>query len=166
MKYYDLVFDSCKTTPAFEKKLGFDKIFILNKPCRDFPMSSNKAELMKSVKDGTPAMVVSDFSIDRKLMAKVADSETVLCIPFGAILSKTGFERSRLLYKAASLVKYAHSKRIEVSFASLAESNLFMNSAIQLIGLAKLTGATDLQARQSLSVTNKKLGEAYDKNQA
>ena len=164
MKRYDLLFDPCKPDAAFVERLGFDEVFLARKNSSS-PLcaSSDASALMKAAQNGAAAVAITDFTIDRKLLARLKENGTVLCMPFAPILSRNGLERAKLLYKAATLLRYAYNKRIEVSFASLAESELYMNSCIQLVELAKLLGATEGQARLGIGDVNRRIGEAIGK---
>lgn len=164
MKYYDVLFDSCRVGKPFMARLGFEGIFLIKKGASE-PLcaSSDAAVLMKAVQRGASAVAITDFTIDRKLLAKLKDSGAALCMPFAPMLSRTGLERTKLIYKATTLLRYAYSKRIEVSFASLAESELFVNSHMQLVELAKLIGASDAQARHGICEVNKRIGESIGK---
>lgn len=162
MRYYDLLFDSCVVNEALEKRLGFERMFLLNKDQKTICVDSNKARLAKAVQMNMPAVAVTDFSIDRDLISRIKENDTILCMPFYPILTRSGLDRSRLLYKAKSFLAYAYNKRIRVSFASLAQSNRFINSKMQLVELAKLIGATEEQARQGVGIHNKAIGDLYE----
>lgn len=156
-----------------EKKLGFEKIFKVGPAFEGKPSQNKEHEiffgydkswLLTAVKENAKAIAIMDFYIDKKLMAEMKERETILCIPFCHILSRNGIDRSKLLYKASALVKYASSSRIKVSFASLADSDLFLNSKMQLIELSKAIGAKEEHARDSLCAVNKELGETLGKD--
>lgn len=163
LRYYDILYDSCKPDRPFQERLGFESVFFVRKGSR-FPVcaSSDASVLLKALQGNAVAIAITDFTIDRKLMVKVKESGALLCIPFSEIVSRTGFQRTRLIYKATAMLKYAYNKRIDVSFASLAESELYMNSRMQLVELARMLGATEEQARQGVSSSNKRIGDAID----
>ncbi len=164
MKYYDLVFNSCRMDDGAAKRLGFERIFQIN--ANSICMSSDKSRLIREVRDDAKAVAVTDFYIDRKLIAEMRERGTVLCIPFAQIISMRGEARSKALYRAGELLRYAAGSRIAVSFASFADSPLYMNSPTQLIELAKMLGAKEEAARESLGRVNMELGEFYGKGQA
>jgi RNase P/RNase MRP subunit p30 len=164
LRYYDVLFDSCRVSKQFASRLGFDDVFLVKKGASG-PLcaSSDASLLMKAVQRGATAIAITDFTIDRKLLAKAKDNDVALCMPFAPMLSRTGLERAKLVYRATTLLRYASGKRMEVSFASLAESELFANSRMQLVELAKLVGATDAQARHGICEVNKLIGESIGK---
>ncbi len=168
MKYYDIVFDSCRIEDGIEAQLGFSRIFRVGKENREAGIfaGTDMKLLNRAMQDGAAALAITNFMIDRELISKMADRGIALCIGFAPILSRWGIPRSKLLYRAAALLKYANSKRMEVSFASLAESELYLNSGMQLTELAKSIGATEEQARRGMGEVNKQIGEIYDKAKA
>lgn len=158
MKYYDIVTEPCSFDEAFAKRLGFEAVFRAGRSGALF-IGSDMASATKAAQHGAVAVAITDFTLDRGVMAKLSDNETVLCIPIAILAKSKGLEQARLLHRAAELVRYAYRKRIDVSFASLASSRLFMESRMQLIELAKMLGATEEQARLGVGEVNRKVIE-------
>ncbi len=163
MGYYDLVLKSCRTSGEFAARLGFERLFFVDDKGGALCIGSDKQMLLAGLQRGADAVAVTDFTIDRKLLARVKEREAMLCMPFCAILEKDAAERARLLYRASALAHYAMSNRIEVALVSLASSSLYMGSYMQLIELAKLIGIKEEYARNSISASNRRLGELCDK---
>ncbi len=158
MKYYDIVLGQCEFDDAFAKRLGFERVFRADGKT-GLSIGSEKGQLLKAIQRGAVAIAITDFSVDREVMAKASDSETMLCVPIAPLARTKGLEQARLLHRAAELLKYAYKKRIEVSFASLADSRLLMESRMQLIEVAKMLGATEERARSGVSEANMKIIE-------
>lgn len=160
MRYYDIAVEPCDVNPGFAARLGFERVFVSNG--KRLFSGSDTSRLSNAVQRGAAAVSVTDFSLDRKLMARIKDSDSVLCISFVQVFAERGLARARLLRRASILLKYARSRRIDVSFASLADSRMLMCSRMQLMALAKSIGASEEFARDSIGRVNKKVGEALD----
>ena len=173
MNFYDIVSETCQFDEQFAKRLGFKRIFTLNKDIRavghgnenDKDLSRSIAfgkdanQLLALVKHGAPAVAITDSYIDRKLMEAIKDNGCVLVLPISVMTASWGVERSRNIYRMAKLYRYAVKKEIKTTFASMAKSPQYMNSYMQLIELAKLLGADDKYARHSLSETTKTIAD-------
>ncbi len=164
MDFYDIVSATCTFDDAFAKRLGFKKVFIINK---DIPAAGHGGEnkkglhgsiafgkeasqLMSLVKNGASAVAITDSYIDKKLLETMADNKCVLCMPMSIITSSYGIERSRNVYRMSKLFAYARKKGIEVCFVSMAKTPEHMNSYMQLMELAKLVGADEKYAKQEM----------------
>ena len=113
LNFYDIVSETCQFDEQFAKRIGFKKIFVINKDvravgnntksdddldrCIAFGMDKN--QLLSLVKRGAPAVSITDFYIDRKLMEAIKENKAILLIPMSAITSLYGIERSRTIYK-------------------------------------------------------------------
>ncbi|MGC8586066.1 MAG: hypothetical protein ACP5K5_00785 [Candidatus Micrarchaeia archaeon] len=165
MDYYDIVLSS-----GLEKlggMLGYKKILIAGK---DFPVAeigSNENQsgrvaigrdtkvLLKACRTFASAVILNTYAIDKSLIEGLKEYRIPLIIPFNQIIGNKGFRLSKSLYLARRLFLYAKKKKIEVGFATLADSELGMESYIQLIELAKLIGASDEDARKGLNVAGR-----------
>ncbi len=161
MKYYDIVLKPCEFDGPFAKRLGFERVFKADGKSRGLFAGRDRSALIKAAQRGS-AIAITDFSIDREVLAKARDNEAALCIPISAIAAAKGLEQARLLHRASELIAYAYRKRMEVSFASLAESRLFMDSRMQLIEMAKALGATEEQARRGVGEANVRIIEGCE----
>ena len=173
MDYYDIVMDSCSIDEKLSQRLGFKKIFSTGKDIRftnlndpkikgaqdGIIMGSDKNKLFACARGEVKAIIVTDFRIDRKLMAHMAENDIALCIPLSSITSSYGLARSRAIYMLNNLFTYAKKSKIEVSFVTLASSELYLASAMQLMELAMQVGADEQYARRSISKVNKELIE-------
>lgn len=171
MDFYDIVSQDCKVDDSFAKKLGFKKVFVLNKDIKavghgnekeddiydSIAFGKAKEQLMSLVKRGAPAVAITDSYIDKKLMDTIADNKCMLVMPMSIITSSYGVERSRNIYRMSKLYDYARRKKIEVVFASMAKTPQYMNSYSQLIELAKLIGADEQYARSSMNKLTKSI---------
>lgn len=171
LDYYDIAYETCDIDGALERRLGYNKIFIANKDIKivdgnsysgksvedSIFISSPKANILAVLKMSPKAVVFPDSRIDRKVMKSVAERGVMLCMPLSNIMTSYGLKRSRSLYMMSKLFDYARSKKIEVSFVTLARSNNHLCSYMQLAELAKLIGADDAYARRSIGETNRSL---------
>ena len=173
MDYYDIVMDSCSIDEKLVQRLGFKKIFSVGKDVKlanlndpkikgasgGIIMGEDKNKLFACARGDVKAVIVTDFRIDKKLMAHMAENDIMLCIPVSAITFSYGLSRSRAIFMLNTLFTYARKSGIEVSFITLAQSEMYMASAMQLIELAMLVGADEKYARHSISEVNKGLME-------
>ena len=173
MNFYDIAADSCTVDGAFEKRLGFKKIFVINRDVaavghgdenrqiseKSIAFGKAKEQLLALVKNGATAVAITDSYIDRKLMEAIKDSKCVLCLPMSTITASYGVERSRNIYRMRKLFADARKRGIDVCFASMAKTPAYLNSYMQLIELAKLVGADERYARYSISEITKSLVE-------
>jgi len=170
MEYYDVAYETCGTDSKLEKRLGYERIFS-SKEAKvvdgnsykgsevedSLFISSPRANIMAALKASPKAVVFPDSRIDRKVIKVVAEREVALCIPIGDLTSSYGLQRSRSLYMTSKLFDYARSKKIDVSFVTLARDRTQLCSYIQLIEMAKLLGASEEYARESISKINKSM---------
>ncbi len=171
MEFYDIVSETCAFEPQFAERLGFKRIFILGKEIiaagskgignREVPAIAfgRGEQLFQLMKHGARAVSVTDSYIDRRLLASMRERDCILCMAMSTITASYGVERSRNIYKMSKLFKEARKLGIEVAFASMAKDRNYMNSYIQLVELAKLVGADEQYARQSLNKITKSIGE-------
>jgi hypothetical protein len=59
----------------------------------------------------------------------------------------------------SKLFEYAKKSKIDVMFVTLARSNAFLCSCMQLVEIAKLIGAEEEYAKRSISSANSVVGE-------
>ncbi len=173
MDYYDIVMDSCSIDEKLSQRLGYKKIFSMGKDIKlanlndpkvrgasaGIIMGEDKNKLLTFARGDVKAVIVTDFRIDKKLMAHMAENDIVLCIPVSAITFNYGLSRSRAIYMLNTLFTYARKSDIEVSFITQASSEMYLASEMQLIELAMLVGADEKYARHSISEVNKGLME-------
>ncbi|MEM0149394.1 MAG: hypothetical protein QXW10_00660, partial [Candidatus Micrarchaeaceae archaeon] len=159
MAYYDMVMESCSSADSMAKLLGYNKIMVAG---RDFKLadagkdvdvkgmvaiSDSPKELIKAAKRLASAVIPFNLQPDRLLVSALRDNDVTLLIPFSIIVSARGLAMSRNLHYASKLLAYARKKKVNVGFITLARSTLYMESYMQLIGLAKLIGASEEEAR-------------------
>ena len=167
MPYYDIVLDSFEFTDKFAERLGFKHIYRINeKSANDgvLGINNNPNELISMVRKGARAVIIDDFTIDRKLIAEMNDKNCMLLLPMHSIISKTGFALTRAIYKARMLLLYVDSKDIDIAICSYAGSMEFMNSRTQLDALCKMIGLTDKMIKECLCNNNKLLGDIIGKD--
>ncbi len=171
MDFYDIVSETCAFDDGFRERLGFKNIFTVNKdvmavgagrgPSADIGVCiafGRPQNLLPLVKGGVGSVAITDSYIDKELMEAISENGCILCMPMVSITSSYGQERVRNIYKMSKLFSHARKLGIEVSFASMAKTALYMNSYIQLIALARLVGADDGYARHSISELNRRVG--------
>ncbi|MGI0100802.1 MAG: hypothetical protein ACREBH_03765 [Candidatus Micrarchaeaceae archaeon] len=168
LDYYDIVFETCGISKSLEGALGYKKVFIVGKDVRVIEgkgsgikggifIDTGKANVLGIMNESPSAIVFRDMRINKKAMEQMNDKGIALCIPMDTITSSYGLQRSRTLYMTSKLLKHAMDIRLNVSFVTLARSELQLCSYMQLIELAKLLGANEEQARMGTSETNKSL---------
>ena len=163
--------DSCGIDDKFAQRLGFKKIFAAGKAIKltniDDPktkgasngivMGADKPRLLGCARGDVKALIISDSRIDKKLMEQMANNGIVLCIPLGTLTSSYGLGRQKMIYLTSRLFAYARKSKIEVSFITLAKSQMYQASSAQIIALAMLLGADEQYARHSISTVTKGL---------
>ncbi len=167
MQYYDIVLNSSNFTLEFEHKLGFKHIYKIDDAAiknNVLGSSKNINELINFVRRGSRAVIIDDFTIDRKLIAEMKDRGCMLLLPISAIISKNGFALTRIIYKARMLALYANNKNVDISLCSYSSSINFMNSVAQLKTLGAVIGIPDDLIKKSICENNKTLGEVIGKN--
>ncbi len=167
MQYYDIVKSSSNFTFEFEQRLGFKHIYKIEDAAIKNNIvgnSKNINELINFIRHGSRAVIIDDFTIDRKLIAEMKDKECMLLLPVSSIVSKSGFALTRIIYKARMLTLYANNKDIDIALCSYANSINFMNSAAQLKTIGAIIGMTDNLIKKSICENNKTLGEIIGKN--
>ena len=166
MKYYDIAFGGFDIDPGFAKRLGFESIFRLGSDIQYVDVDSktvprvkgdvfiaygsDKIRLLKEARNGA-VLSMSDFFIDRKLMAIIKDLDTKLIIPLSSILEASYIERSKRMYRAERFIRLARKSGMDVYFASMARSQLYLNSYVQIIELAKALGVEEAYARTGMN---------------
>lgn len=85
--------------------------------------------------------------------------DTILGISVYPLMSTNGIKRSKRIYFAGRMFSLGEKKGIDVAFITVARSDLYLCSALQLIGLAGMIGADEAQARDSIATVNKRLSE-------
>ena len=169
MPYYDIVFESCEIDDNLAARLGFGKILTIPKDVelielgkrgigndKNVIASGPVGSLVSAANAGAAAVLVGDAEIDKRLIAAMADNDTVLCMPLSDIMGLYGLKRSRLMFKMNRLFTYARKQGVDVSFATLARSNSTMCSYMQIIELARLLGVPEGYARKSISEVNRR----------
>ena len=170
MRYYDIVFDSCNVDEKVERKLGFDKIGVIPRDIEMIDVDRKKPErncrciaygsfgnLLGSVNMGVAALRLQEPTIDKRLIAAMAENGTALCIPISDITSLYGLKRSRTLYKIGKLFAYVKKAGVDVSLITGARSDSMLCSYMQIIEVARLFGADEADTRRSLSEVNRGL---------
>ena len=87
MKYYDILFDCVQR----EKLAGFEKIFKISENNNKIFFGSGDEAIIHAIRHGALAVAITNFYINRKIIAEIKEYETTLCIPFSIILEKKGF---------------------------------------------------------------------------
>lgn len=171
MDFYDFA-DISTMDKSVEDKLGFKRIFLANRDSKlinvdnekehitrdSVCMGLNKKRLVTASVQGAKAIIITDSRINRELMEHISRGNIVLCMPLSNITSTNGLNRTKRIYMMSKLLNHARKNKIDVSFISMARSNEQLLSYAQLIELAKLIGADEQYARNSLSIINKRLG--------
>lgn len=163
MDFYDLAYpDAIK--PGTPEKLGFKAIYAIDS---DVAVARDPAKaagavfvgsgvgLERAVKAGARMVVPEDYRLEPKTIALMEDREAAIGISTYPIMASDGLRRARRLYHAGRMLTVTSKKDVDISFVTLARSELYLCSAQQLIGLAKLIGATDEQARDSIGRVNR-----------
>ncbi len=133
-----------------EKKLGFSKIFKVNPGHDKNIVYSSDKKVLHLVKDNSVSAVICvDYEIDKKLVQLMKKRNTVLCISLPS--AKQRFALSKDLYRLQNLFSYAMKNKVRTTFISLASSQEYMCSYMQLIEFAKFVGATEDYARLCIS---------------
>ena len=120
-------------------------------------LSYGNADLSTIAKMHPRAIVPMDFRIDAKALSQMAEHEIPVCMPVSALVSSYGIQRSKKLYLAGKTIRYAVKAGVRATVASLAESNNFLCSYMQMIEIAKLIGLREEAARKGLSSINRLL---------
>ena len=169
MPYYDIVFEGCSADGNAARKLGFAKIGVIPEDIsfvelersgmkdRGCIVSGPSGSLISAAAGGVAGIYIPDYNIDKRLIRTMADNRTVLCISLSDPMRLYGLRRSRLLFKMGKLFSYAKKEKVPVSFITMARSDSMMCSYMQIIEIAKLVGADEDYARESVGVTNKAL---------
>ncbi|MGC8649281.1 MAG: hypothetical protein ACP5UN_03650 [Candidatus Micrarchaeia archaeon] len=172
MDFYDIVYDF-DFDDKLIRKLNFKKVFILGKDItfsnsrsdsrKDIGISSDIKTLEYFIQNRFNAVLIDDYTINKKIIAEIKEKNIILCFSLSSIMNVYGFERSKIIYKMSKLFDYAKSKRINLCFASFAQKPSHLASVMQLIELAKLIGADERYLRYCLSETLKNLVDAHEK---
>ncbi len=171
LDYYDIAYETCGITKDLEADLGYKRIFIAGKDVSvvdgnhyknneiegSIFINTEKSNILAVLNMSPCAVVLSDSRIDKKAMEQMKEKRIALCIPFSAIISSYGLQRSRGLYMTSKLLDHAKSIKLDVAFVTLSKTKSNLCSYMQLLELAKLIGADEDHARQSLSTTNRSL---------
>ncbi len=164
MDFYDILQEGCKSGKAYSSLLGFKAFFVAGE---DFSVSYTDS---KSTDESANAIVGENLKklarlakykrfiiplnleIDRFLVSRVKDSGAILCLPLSSITSSYGFVRARRIRMMQKLYAYAYRSGASVAIASFAQSEQHLNSREQLLALAKLVTASELQARKAIAL--------------
>ena len=167
MDFYDLAYaDAIKG--ASSQLLGFKKLLAVDvdiKAARDPAKSSGciyigpGEGIERASKAGALAVAPEDYRLEPKAAAQMRDRGTILGISTYPIMSANGIKRSKRIHFAERMFALGEKKGIDVAFITIARSELYLCSAMQLIGLAGLIGADEEQARESVAMVNKRLSE-------
>ncbi len=167
LKYYDIAFKD-----AIVEGIGFDKVFAIpDLPAINADSNSNAKKgsaaiyygkgknLMQHARNAI-AIVPTDFEVSNLLLARLAEHNTILCMPISEILKSNGMQQQYLLHLASIAVKMAKRKKARLSVISFAESKLYACSPIQLVAMAGLLGIKEDEARLMLS-KNREIWDEY-----
>ncbi len=168
--FYDLVGAGCSFSRDFASVLGFARVFAVGSDIsmvsdskdalaqRYIASGSNHSRLSYHAKHGAAALVVESLEAETGMLDSMRDSGCAMVIPLGTIVGTAGCARYRSIRNATKLFSACRKFDIPVAFVSMARSQLFMESYMQLISLAELVGADEAYARYSLSSINASLG--------
>ena len=173
LPYYDAIFDTCEVSDALVGRLGFKRMIVLG---RDLPVirtdarglggekralavGRDSARLAAAVKGGVASACLEEPIMDKELLAAMADNDCILCVPMSGIMSAFGLRRARLMYRTGRLISKAEKMGVPVGIVTMAPSNALMCSYMQMVELARLMGVEEGFARESISVTNRRLVE-------
>ncbi len=166
LKYYDIAFKD-----AIVDGIGFEKVFAIpDLPAINADSTSKKGSaaiyygkgknLMQHARNAI-AIVPTDFEVSNLLLARLAEHNTILCMPISEILKSNGMQQQYLLHLASIAVKMAKRKKARLSVISFAESRLYVCSPIQLVAMASLLGIKEEDARLMLN-KNSEIWEEYE----
>jgi RNase P/RNase MRP subunit p30 len=172
LDFYDIIYDFDVNNELI-KRLGFKKAFILGKELtfsnsrsgqgKDIGISKDIKTLEYFIQNKFNAILIDDYSINKKIIADIKEKNIILYFSLSAIMSAYGIERSKIIYKMSRLFSYAKSKKVNVCFASFAQRPSYLASVMQLIELAKLVGADERYSRYCLSEITRSLVDAHEK---
>ncbi len=167
MHFYDVVFDSCGVDAELERKLGFQKIGVAGVDVAVVDLDKgrgaaggavavgrDRGELISAVKGGASGVVINGSEIEKELIKAMVDNACALFIQLSDVMHYFGIRRSRLIYRDWKLFSYARKAGLDVGFLTLARSRAVMCSYMQMIELAKIIGADERYARESISRVN------------
>ena len=167
MDFYDLAYADALNGAAAQP-LGFKTIFAADrevKIARDPAKSPGCVYIgqgegaERASKAGAIAVVPEDYRLEPKAAAQMLDRDTILGISTYPLMSTNGIKRSKRIHFAGRMFALAEKKGIDVAFITVARSELYLCSAMQLIVLAGMIGANEDQARDSIARVNKRLSE-------
>jgi len=167
MDYYDIAFDSCNVNKDLESELGFKKIFT-NKDIGilegDYKsgiirgslfIDNGNGDVLSVINSNPAAVSFADLNINKDALSLMEEMDIILCMPLSIATSSYGFSRSKNLFLMKKLFRHAKKLNLRISFATLAKKESELCSSLQLIEIAKLIGADENYARESVSKTNK-----------
>jgi hypothetical protein len=152
-------------------RLGFSKIGVLGRDViaagsnrsnvADFGNSvgfgGDIEQLLALAQRGVKGIAITGSFIDRKLLTVMKENGCILVLPLNAITASRGIVRTKNIYRMSKLYRSATKLEIPVAFVSMAKTQLYMNSYMQLIELANLVCADRSSAAHCISEVNKKL---------
>lgn len=151
--------------------MGYKRIFVAGKEVRIIDgngrknrevrncifVNAKESNLFSILGMSPKAVAFFDSRINKKAIEQIKDRGITLCLPLSFITESSELQRSRRLYMMGRLFGHARKMGVDVSFVTLARSNEHLCSYIQLIELAKLIGAEESYARDSISRVNRSL---------
>ncbi len=175
MDFYDVIGPGCAFDDQLQIRLGYKRLFKVGKDVAVLEAGSegqrsgaylaagdNPSRLIYHAKNGAAGIIPTAMAAEAKLLDAMRDNGCVAVIPLDAIIWRGAESRSKMLYRAARLFSQARKADVHVSIVSMARNRAYMESPIQLIGLAKLIGAEEGYARYMVSKVNGSLGGADD----
>lgn len=170
LDYYDVAYDSCNISKETESALGYKRIFLANRDIKvtgdahggseivgSIFLDSGRKDIFAMLKMDPRAIVFMDMRINKKAMEQMNEKGIALCMPVSAITSSYGLSRSRTLYMMGKMFTHAKSIKLDVAFVTLARSTAHLCSYMQLVELARMLGADEDYARESISGINRSL---------
>jgi hypothetical protein len=161
LDFYDIAYPGALSPGGAQATLGFKRIFAIGReirlvdtdeagrgsPAGALCMGRAGEALCAAAKASPRAICIRDYRIDRKLVETMRERELTLCIGLDRLMAGHGLARSRAIYMASKLLRYAMGRRLRIAFATLAGSEELLASPMQIIEVARLLGADERTAR-------------------
>ncbi len=165
MRYCDYIRDANAADFKLAKSLGFKKILtpadgisIITCPQTigahktKVILEGNCGYIMKHINDRrVVGIIIDDFEADKNLIEHARHKDKILLINAGKITNSSDNYRARNLIRARELVKNALHYKIKIALTSTARNANEVLSAQQLIEIAKVLGASELQGKNMLT---------------
>lgn len=166
MQYCDYIRDVNAADSKLAKLLGFQKmltsldgISIVASPQtigtheNKVILEGNCTYIMKHVNDRrVVGIIIDDFEADKNLIEHARHKEKALIINAGKLTNSSDSYRARNIIRARELVKNALHYKIKISIASTARTANEVLSAGQLIEVAQMLGASQVQGKKMLTI--------------